>query len=393
MREAEAMALLVMSRGVFYSRRDAALRAAGSALAVVQEPEAYARQLGEAGVSAVRRSAGQSERLLDALRRDGVGLLVLGGEGYPERLSQIRCPPHLLFVKGKASLEDDFPFAVVGTRRASRYGLEHTREIARELARSGVCVVSGLAVGIDAAAHQGALDADGRTVAILGGALDRFYPMENHALMERILESGGSVATEYPPGTPPGKYSFLERNRIIAGLALGVLVTEGGRRSGAQRTVREALDEGREVFALPGSVDSEGSTLPNSLIADGAHLITCARDILSALVIEPAGVQPEPGGQAGEAAEKAAPGKEERRRTGRGERPVTPKAEPKSLPEAPEDAQEAAVYAVLVEGEADFDTLCMRTGIAPDEMGALLMVMEMDGRIRALAGLRYELIG
>lgn len=385
MREAEAMALLVMSRGVFYSRRDAALRAAGSALAVLEEPEAYVRELGEAGVMAVRRSAEQGERQLDALRRDGVSLLVLGGEGYPERLSQIRCPPHLLFVKGKASLEDDFPFAVVGTRRATRYGLGHTREIAAGLARSGVCVVSGLAVGIDAAAHQGALDAHGRTVAILGGAHDRFYPMENHALMEQILACGGSVATEYPPGTPPGKYSFLERNRIIAGLALGMLVTEGGRRSGAQRTVHDALDEGREVFALPGSVDSEGSTLPNSLIADGAHLITCARDILNALVIEPAV-------ERAERAKTEESGHQEggHRREKKSARPETPRE--KSLPEAPADAQEAAVYAVLAEGEADFDTLCERTGIAPDEMGALLMVMEMDGRIRALAGLQYELL-
>lgn len=386
MNEAEAMALLVMSRGVHYRARNAALRAAGGALAVLTEPDAYVQQLGEAGVAAVRESARQGERQLDALRRQDVGLLVLGGEGYPARLAQIRRPPHLLFVKGRGSLEDGFPVAVVGTRRASRYGLEHTRRIAAELALSGVCVVSGLAVGIDAAAHQGALDAQGRTVAILGGALDRFYPMENYSLMERILERGGSVATEYPPGTPPGRYSFLERNRIIAGMSLGVLVTEGGRRSGAQRTVREALDEGREIFALPGSVDSEGSALPNSLIADGARLITCAADILSTLVIEPTGARGEreperesecePELEGAPEAAQSAPQRAKRTKAG---------AMPPEL-----SGPEAAVFRVLMEGEADFDTLCERTGIAPDEMGALLMVMEMDGHILALPGLRYR---
>lgn len=374
------MALLVMARGVFYRGRDAALRAAGSARAVIEEPEAYARQLGEAGVAAVRESARQGELRLEAMRQEGIGLIVLGGEGYPARLSQIHRPPHLLFVKGRASLEERFPVAVVGTRRASRYGLEHTRGIAADLARAGVCVVSGLAVGIDAAAHRGALEAQGRTVAILGGALDRFYPMENEALMERILACGGSVATEYPPGTPPGKYSFLERNRIIAGMSLGVLVTEGGRRSGAQRTVREALDEGREIFALPGSVDSEGSALPNGLIADGARLITCAQDILGALVIEPGQARREP------------------------PRPKTPEAaKPPKPPKEPAAAQgqassgldgrEAAVFAVLAQGETDFDTLCERTGIAPDDLGATLTALELDGRVRALAGLRYEACG
>lgn len=385
MNEAEAMALLVMARGVFYRGREAALRAAGSAKAVLEEPGAYARALGEAGVAAVRASAREGEQALDALRREGIGLIVRGGEGYPARLAQTQRPPHLLFVKGERSLEERFPLAVVGTRKATRYGLEHTRSIAAELARAGVCVISGLAVGIDAAAHQGALEAQGRTVAILGGALDRFYPMENKALMERILACGGSVATEYPPGTPPGKYTFLERNRIIAGMSLGVLVTEGGHRSGAQRTVREALDEGREVFALPGSVDSENSALPNSLIADGARLITCAGDILDALVIEPGREQTR---------EKRPNPKQEPKQEPK------PKREEKSKPKpGPEqamsglDGREAAVYAALAEGEMDFDALCERTGLEPDDLGATLMALELDGRIEALPGLRYAARG
>lgn len=161
--------------------------------------------------------------------------------------------------------------------------------MAAEMANVGVCVVSGLALGIDAAAHTGALDAKGRTVAILGSALDQPYPAENRPLMRRILESGGSVVSEYPPGTVPTKYSFLQRNRIIAGMSLGTLVTEGPKRSGALNTAMRTIENGREVFALPGSVDSPGSQLPNMLIGDGARLVTCADDILAALVIEPKG--------------------------------------------------------------------------------------------------------
>ena len=236
-----------------------------------------------------------------------------------------------------------------------------------------MCVVSGLALGIDAQAHRGALSVGGRTIAVLGGALDRFYPEENRPLMERILEGGGTVITEYAPGTPPGRYSFLERNRIIAGLSLGVVITEGGRRSGAQRTVREALEEGREVFALPGSVDSEVSALPNSLIAEGAHLITCGRDVLRALVIEPGdmGLPPR--------AEPPSPAPAQ----ARNDAPRTP---PAGL-----DGPQRAVFDALLGGEADFDALCERTGIPAHELGALLTLMELDGLVVCRAGLNYAL--
>ena len=394
MTQTEAMALLVMTKGLFYKMREAALLRAGSALAVVDEPAAYAAELGAQGVAALRQTAERAPELLHSLAREGVSLLARGDAGYPPGLLGTHRPPHLLFCLGQADLTDRFPFAVVGTRRASAYGLRQTRAIARELAASGVCVVSGLAVGIDAQAHRGALDARGRTVAVLGSALDRFYPEENRPLLEEILARGGSVVTEYPPGTPPGRYTFLERNRIIAGMSLGVLVTEGGERSGAQRTVREALEEGREIFALPGNVDCATARLPNSLIAEGAHLITRGADVLRALVIEPAPPQrmepaaqrqpaqaaPKRRGRANDRAAEAAPAEEA------GAETTAPRAIPQGL-----DADGRAVWTALQAGELDFDALCESTGIDAQELGALLTMMEMDGHVESRPGLRYAL--
>ena len=272
------------------------------------------------------------------------------------------------YVYGETDLTDRFPVAVVGTRRASAYGLTHTREIAAELAQTGVCVVSGLALGIDAAAHTGALDGGGRTVAVLGSALDKPYPQENEPLMRRILESGGSVVSEYAPGTPPSRYSFLQRNRIIAGMCLGTLVTEGPRRSGALNTATRTLENGREVFALPGNVDSPGAQLPNMLISEGARLVTGAADILSALVIEPK--------DAPKAAQAAVA-------------PMEAPAEKKSHIPGGLDETQRAICVALLAGEADFDALCAAGSMESDELGALLIEMEMDGLVTPLAGTRY----
>lgn len=371
MTEAEAMAVLVIS-GVGYGHREEALAAAGSARALLQEPGAYATRLGEAGIAAIRRALREKEASLERLQREKVRLIVRGAPGYPERLMQIAQPPHLLFAWGAADLRDRFPFAIVGTRRASPYGVRQTNAIARGLAAAGVCIVSGLALGIDAAAHDGALQGHGRTIAVLGGALDRFYPEENRTLMHRILGAGGSIVTEYPLGTRPARYSFLRRNRIIAGLSLGVLVTEGARRSGALRTAQDALEEGREVFALPGSVESPGSQLPHMLIADGAHLVTGAADILDALVIEPGRTLPR----------TARHGTRRRGRAEDGE--DAPLIVPQGVGE-----REAAVCRALLKGQADFDALCEATGIESGELGALLSDMEMEGMIEAVSGLLY----
>lgn len=367
MLESEAMAILV-GAGVSYGRREAALRAAGSALAILAEPGLYAAQLQEKGLALLRHALADEARLLGGLAKKKMALVLREDAQYPPLLRQIAHPPHLLYVYGETDLTDRFPVAVVGTRRASAYGLTHTREIAAELAQTGVCVVSGLALGIDAAAHTGALDGGGRTVAVLGSALDKPYPQENEPLMRRILESGGSVVSEYAPGTPPSRYSFLQRNRIIAGMCLGTLVTEGPRRSGALNTATRTLENGREVFALPGNVDSPGAQLPNMLISEGARLVTGAADILSALVIEPK--------DAPKAAQAAVA-------------PMEAPAEKKPHVPGGLDETQRAICAALLAGEADFDTLCAVSGLESDELGALLIEMEMDGLVTPLAGTRY----
>ena len=367
MLESEAMAILV-GAGVSYGRREAALRAAGSALAILAEPGLYAAQLQEKGLALLRHALADEARLLGGLAKKKMTLVLREDAQYPPLLRQIAHPPHLLYVYGETDLTDRFPVAVVGTRRASAYGLTHTREIAAELAQTGVCVVSGLALGIDAAAHTGALDGGGRTVAVLGSALDKPYPQENEPLMRRILESGGSVVSEYAPGTPPSRYSFLQRNRIIAGMCLGTLVTEGPRRSGALNTATRTLENGREVFALPGNVDSPGAQLPNMLISEGARLVTGAADILSALVIEPK--------DAPKAAQAAVA-------------PMEAPAEKKPHIPGGLDETQRAICAALLAGEADFDALCAVSGLESDELGALLIEMEMDGLVTPLAGTRY----
>ena len=367
MLESEAMAILV-GAGVSYGRREAALRAAGSALAILAEPGLYAAQLQEKGLALLRHALADETRLLGGLAKKKMALVLREDAQYPPLLRQIAHPPHLLYVYGETDLTDRFPVAVVGTRRASAYGLTHTREIAAELAQTGVCVVSGLALGIDAAAHTGALDGGGRTVAVLGSALDKPYPQENEPLMRRILESGGSVVSEYAPGTPPSRYSFLQRNRIIAGMCLGTVVTEGPRRSGALNTATRTLENGREVFALPGNVDSPGAQLPNMLISEGARLVTGAADILSALVIEPK--------DAPKAAQAAVA-------------PMEAPAEKKPHIPGGLDETQRAICAALLAGEADFDALCAVSGLESDELGALLIEMEMDGLVTPLAGTRY----
>lgn len=379
MNEREAMAVLVAAQGIGYAKREAVLKEAGSALELLADPYAYRALLGETGVSALRRSLRSAERMLDRLRESGVHLVIRGEAGYPARLMHTAKPPHLLFCLGGADLDDPLSMAVVGTRRASAYGLRHTRALAKELAAAGMCIVSGLALGIDAAAHEGALDAGGRTVAVLGSALDKMYPQENRRLMERMLEGGGSVISEYPPGMGPTRYSFLQRNRIIAGMSIGVLVTEGAKRSGALSTAHHALDEGREVFALPGDIDRVSAQLPNQLIAEGATPVLLSRDILSRVVIE-RDARPAP--ESKKQRKEAHAAHDFAAQTARPAHPA--KEEPKL-------GKTERIICTLLESETlDFDQLCERTGELPDDLSAVLMMMELDGLIESLPGLLYR---
>jgi DNA processing protein len=230
--------------------------------------------------SSVRRDVGRAQ--LETLKRLGGGLLTYGSKGYPEPLCHIYSPPPLLFVLGAWTEDDARALAVVGSRRASSYGRRTARTIGRELAVRAFTVVSGMARGIDSESHRGALEAGGRTVAVLGSGLDVPYPPENKGLMEQIA-SRGAVVTEFPPGTEPLAGNFPQRNRLISGLAHGVVVVEAAERSGAMITAAYALDQGKDVFSVPGSIESRTSTGTNLLIKRGAKLVQTVDDILEEL--------------------------------------------------------------------------------------------------------------
>jgi DNA processing protein len=222
------------------------------------------------------------EERLGQLRAQGAELVTRDDPRFPRGLKQIPYPPLLLYIKGTLTPADSLAVAVVGTRGASYYGLKAARRLAGALAARGVTVVSGLARGIDTAAHQGALEMSGRTLAVLGCGLDVVYPPENLKLYQEI-PARGALVSEFPLTTPPEARNFPIRNRIISGLSLGVVVIEAGVKSGTGITVRYALDQGREVFAVPGPIDSPTSTGPHRLIQEGAKLVQDVEDILNEL--------------------------------------------------------------------------------------------------------------
>ncbi|MEJ2672566.1 MAG: DNA-processing protein DprA [Deltaproteobacteria bacterium] len=222
------------------------------------------------------------EEQLARLKSAGVEMITRDDPRFPAPLQGIPYPPLYLLVKGTLIPEDSLAVALVGTRGASDYGLKACRRLAGALAARGVTVVSGLARGIDSAAHQGALEMNGRTLAVLGCGLDVVYPPENRKLYEEIPECGALVS-EFFLGTPPEARNFPIRNRIISGLARGVVVIEAGVASGTGITVRYALDQGREVFAVPGPIDSPTSLGPHRLIQDGAKLVQEVDDIFQEL--------------------------------------------------------------------------------------------------------------
>ena len=208
--------------------------------------------------------------------------ITIESEGYPENLRSIHKPPRELYVSGKLSLSDRDAVAIVGTRTPTFYGLAQAEKLSYELALCGITIVSGMARGIDSAAHRGALKAGGKTIAIMGSGHNRIYPPENKKLCEEIAEKG-AVLSEFSPDEPPLKTNFPRRNRIISGLSKGVVVVEAAKKSGALITADFALDEGRDVFAVPGNVNSGKSAGTNALIKEGAKLVESAADILEEL--------------------------------------------------------------------------------------------------------------
>ncbi len=224
------------------------------------------------------------EDVLNEVRHQGWQWIVPGHQEYPDLLVETADPPLGLFVRGR--LDSGPRVAVVGSRKATPYGREVTRLFAADMARMGIVLVSGMARGIDKEAHQSVMAHGGRTIAVWGSGPDRIYPAEHRGLAEKIA-SNGALITEYPPGTPPRKHHFPERNRLVAGLSQAVVVVEAAVRSGALVTARLALEEGRDVLAVPGSILSEMSVGPNALIRMGARPLLTARDIGEVVGIEP----------------------------------------------------------------------------------------------------------
>ncbi len=223
-------------------------------------------------------NAQEVEREIQMAKKLGVTLIPFGDERYPEFLSQIHDPPPLLYAKGRIDILKNFSIAIVGSRKATSYGKMVAMNLARDLAQRSVTIVSGLAYGIDSSAHLGALKS-GKTVAVLGNGVDVVYPSSNRQLFEEISKKG-CIVSEFPFGFKPQKWTFPKRNRIIAGLSMGVVVVEAEKKSGSLITARLALEEGREVFAIPGEIFSKTSEGTNALIKSGAKCVTSFEDVL-----------------------------------------------------------------------------------------------------------------
>lgn len=275
-------------RGIGAVRFRRLLDAFGSARAAWEAPE---ESLLESGLpeSVCRNLAGLRSRLdvaasWEQIRARGIEVLTWEDAAYPERLGALEQPPPVLYLRGAILPEDAWAVAVVGTRRVTRYGRQVAEEIGAALARQGITVVSGLARGVDGIAHRAALQAGGRTIAVLGSGVDHIYPPEHRRLAEEII-TAGALVSDYPPGTPPDAANFPPRNRIIAGLALATVVVEAGETSGALITARFAAEQGREVFAVPGGIYAPQSKGPNRLIKNGAHPFLSVDDLLEVLNI------------------------------------------------------------------------------------------------------------
>lgn len=282
----------------------------------------------------------------------GVEIIDFEDRRYPPALKEIYDPPLVLYVLGKIPEVWSRGVAVVGSRNTTHYGLETAKKLSYQLAYAGVAVISGLARGIDTVAHQGALAAKGMTWAVLGSGLNRIYPAENEELARLMAERNGCVISEFPMDTEPDRQTFPMRNRIVSGLSFGVLVIEAGLGSGALITARQALDQGRQLFAVPGRIDNPQSKGCHQLIKEGARLVEGVEDILSELEF------------------------------------LFPKSEvtsPRALPEnlTPE---ESAIFAAIEEDETPIDRLIQKTGLPSGAVSSTLLRLEMKKLVKQLPG-------
>lgn len=296
------------------------------------------------------------DRELERIARADINIITFTSPEYPENLKNIYDPPPFLYVKGAIRKQDAHSMAVVGSRSASEYGMKVTEEISRSLAACGLTIISGMARGIDSCAHHGALAAGGRTIAVLGSGVDVVYPPENKKLYHTIV-ANGAVVSEYPMGTEPNSYNFPARNRIISGLSRGVLVVEASPKSGSLITARLALEQGRDVFAVPGNIFSFKSRGTNNLLRSGAKLVESARDILEELQIHIDEL-------------KEAEIKENEKI-----RELSP--------------EQKKMFEMIQEEPVQIDELITKSGFSTGQTSSLLLELELNGLIRQLPGKRF----
>lgn len=292
------------------------------------------------------------ELVWDRIHAQGITVLTWEDEGYPHRLKEIGQSPPVLYVRGELLPEDEWAIAIVGTRRVTHYGRQVAEEVAAAMAHNGITVVSGLARGVDAVAHQGALNAGGRTIAVLGNGVDRIYPPEHRRLAERIIDCGALIS-DYAPGTPPEGINFPPRNRIISGLSLGVVVVEAGERSGALITSGFAAEQGREVFAVPGNITAPQSKGANRLIQQGAHPLLSPQDVLETLNLTQISEH-------------------------RAARSVLPA-----------DATEALLLEMMSQEPIHVDEIRNKTEMPIEKVSSTLALMELKGMVRQVGGMHY----
>ena len=329
------------------------------------EPQAVFKADQQSLASAVGERLGQSIVGFDAkdldndlalAKKSGVKIITLFDQDYPQALKEIPAAPIVLYCLGEITALDNLAIGIVGSRRASFYGLNNAEIFAAQLARQGITIVSGMARGVDTYAHRGALKVKGRTIAVMGSGFNHIYPAENADLCRQI-STCGAVISEFPMETKPLPVNFPRRNRLISGLSLGVLITEAARNSGALITADFALEQGREVFALPGRIDSAGSMGTNALLKQGAKIVTCCDDILEELNL------------AAQSFKKIEP--------------------PVKMPEITCEKEEGRLYEYITRQPVAIDDLVQKSSLSSSQVLNLILKLKFKKLIKILPGKQY----
>ncbi|MDR4516771.1 MAG: DNA-processing protein DprA [Nitrosomonas sp.] len=336
------------------------LVAFGTPTAVLAAPEAALERVVKRSVAKFIKNGADSKRVactLDWLKDSANSVITFADNDYPSQLLNIADPPPLLYFKGRRELLNNPALAVVGSRNATPQGLSNAEAFAGSISNAGICIISGMALGIDTAAHRGGLQGNASSIAVVGTGLDIVYPAKNHSLAHKLAQDGALIS-ELPLGTPAIGRNFPRRNRIISGMSRGCLVVEAALRSGSLITARQALEQGREVLAIPGSIHSPLSKGCHALIKEGAKLVESTQDILDELNY-----------------------------------PVTQNKQSMIEPGGFELSNEnTLLLKYLGYDVVDVDTLCMRSGLTVESVSAMLLTLELDGYVASLPGGCYQRI-